>query len=94
MDKRLFSLNNDEFASAPLLCLLPEEGSVNKLSSFTSSMHIKFERARQAERELSQNKSANFSEKKNLLPDRLASELEMLREVLNWLDFSLNELEE
>jgi hypothetical protein len=96
MNKQIFTLFIDEFASAPLLCLLPEEGSVNKLASFLSSMHIKFERASQVERELSLNKSANYagSGSKSLLPERLACELDMLREVLNWLDFSLGEIDE
>jgi hypothetical protein len=72
----------DEFQIAPLLSLLPVAGNVSKLAKYTSSLYVRYEKIDQICRELQSNNGRNEG------GQRFFEELEMLREVLNWLEVS------
>ena len=70
---------SDPFSLSPLLSLLPVGGNISNLESFTSSLFARYEKV-QALLESEDLKNDSSSHQ------RLVSEQNMLKHVLDWLD--------
>lgn len=75
--KKSSFVSPDEFASSPLLGILPTYGDVGKLSALMSSLYARFEKVN------------NLLERENVdsvdLRRRLLVEQAMLKQVLDWV---------
>lgn len=76
----------EEFATSPLLALLPASGRIAELEAIKASLYARYEKVTAIKRNLTENTTGEPSG----VPSRVRAEEDMLRHVLEWLAVKLD----
>ena len=83
MNKPIFS-GPEEFGLSPLLSMLPVRGKVKRLEGLTASLYARHEKVVALKKALADTEDAVESQR------RVSAEERMLRQVLDWLEVTVN----
>lgn len=76
----------DQFSMSPLLAILPDKGSLERLEGLTTSLYARYEKVSHLLRDIQESSAGDMRK-------RLVAEQVMLKLVLDWLEVGTESIE-